>query len=132
MNMRVSLSIALLLPLLWTGWAGARGSAETWVSPTTLDVVLVTFKDTTGKVEGDTLDYHLHDRPYGTNPGQSADSSYTLSDFERLFSGGYDSLPDFVGTNQTVSDGHTLPEVYGSVRAYYDSMSGGPFRYRRG
>ena len=47
---------------------------------------------------------------------------YKRRDFERLFSGGYGNLPDFVGT-QTVATNHTLPEVYGSVRAYYDSMS---------
>ena len=102
----------------------AAGSRDTWRSPTTLDVVLVTFQDaTTG-----TGVYHLHDRPYGTNPGESADSSYTLRDFERLFSGGYGVLPDFVGTNQTVGSGHVLPEVFGSVRAYFDSVSNGMFQ----
>ena len=113
-----------LLPLLWASSVEAAGSRNTWRSPTTLDVVLVTFQDaTTG-----TGVYHLHDRPYGTNPGEPADSSYTLRDFERLFSGGYGVLPDFVGTNQTVGGGHVLPEVFGSVRAYFDSVSNGMFQ----
>ena len=37
-------------------------------------------------------DYHLHDRPYGSNDDGTypdPDSSYTLREFERLFSGGY-------------------------------------------
>ena len=51
-----------------------------------------------------------------------------MRDFERLFSGGYGVLPDFVGTNQTVGDGHVLPEVFGSVRAYFDSVSNGMFQ----
>ena len=113
-----------LLPFLWAHSVLATGSPDTWDRSMTLDVVLVTFQDaTTG-----TGVYHLHDRPYGTNPGESADSSYTLRDFERLFSGGYGTLPDFVGTNQTVGGGHVLPEVFGSVRAYFDSVSNGMFQ----
>jgi M6 family metalloprotease-like protein len=91
-----------------------------------LDVVLVTFRDETTATAGAKCLYCNHDRPYGDNPGESsvhADSSYTRRDFERLFSGGYDGLPDFVGTTQTVGAGHILPEVFGSVQAYYDSMS---------
>ncbi len=41
------------------------------------------------------LDYHLHDRPYGTNEGQQAADRYKRSDFERLFSGGYDEHGDY-------------------------------------
>ena len=51
------------------------------------------------------------------------------SDFERLFSGGYDEHGDydaatvFLGDTVTVANSDTLPAVFGSVRAYYDSMS---------
>ena len=89
----------------------------------TLDVVLVTFQDETETTAGEDCHYCNHDRPYGTNSGQSADSSYTLRDFERLFSGGYGSLAPLVGDSVTVAISDTLPEVFGSVRAYYDSMS---------
>ena len=135
---RLFLCIALLTGLC-AHLAEAAGSPDTWRSPTTLDVVLVTFEDETtanpmtpmscvGRNNTPQVcDYHLYDRPYGTNPGESADSSYLLRDFERLFSGGYGTLPDFVGTNQTVGSGHVLPEVFGSVRAYYDSVSNGAF-----
>ncbi len=109
-----------LLPVLWAYSAEAAGSAFTGRAsttaetfPCTLDVVLVTFQDaTTGSGN-----YHLYDRPYGTNPGEPAGSSYTRSDFERLF----------VGDTVTVAGGHVLPEVFGSVRAYYDSVSNGDF-----
>ena len=122
----------VLVQTLWASAVEARGSALSAVSPCTLDVVLVTFTDTTGvrSEAGGYPQYHLHDRPYGDNPGESsdeADSSYTLSDFERLFSGGYDGLPDFFGTNEMLDNGHTLPEVFGSVRAYFDSVSNGAF-----
>lgn len=131
MSTRLFLFIALLAAALWTSETGARGSKKTWVeakasAPScTLDVVLVTFRNATTQASWTAYDYHNHDRPYGTNPGESADSSYTRRDFERLFSGGYDSLRTlpFVGSSQTVGKGHRLPEVFGSVRAYYDSMS---------
>ena len=107
-----------LLSVLWMPSVYAAGSPDTRVSPCTLDVVLVTFQDATTQAPGETYDYHNHDRPYGTNPnpGESANDRYRLRDFERLFSGGYEGLPDFVGTNQTVANGHRLPEVFGSVR----------------
>ena len=125
-----------LLPVLWAYSAEAAGSAFTGRAsttaetfPCTLDVVLVTFQDaTTGSGN-----YHLYDRPYGTNPGEPAGSSYTRSDFERLFVGGYDEHGGydagtvFVGDTVTVAGGHVLPEVFGSVRAYYDSVSNGDF-----
>ena len=123
------LSTALLASLLWPSGADARGSENTWVRATalapscTLDVVLVTFQDETETTAGEDCHYCNHDRPYGTNSGQSADSSYTLRDFERLFSGGYGSLAPLVGDSVTVAISDTLPEVFGSVRAYYDSMS---------
>lgn len=123
------LSVALLTCLLWPSGADARGSENTWVRATalapscTLDVVLVTFQDETETTAGEDCHYCNHDRPYGTNSGESADSSYTLRDFERLFSGGYGNLAPLVGDTVTVASHTTLPEVYGSVRAYYDSMS---------
>ena len=122
-----------LLPVLWVYSVHAAGSPDTWVSPCTLDVVLVTFEDETAATAGDKCTYCNHDRPYGTNPGEAADSSYTLRDFERLFVGGYDEHGNydagtvFVGDTVTVASGHVLPEVFGSVRAYYDSVSNGLF-----
>ncbi|MCY4603962.1 MAG: hypothetical protein OXE49_06990, partial [Gemmatimonadetes bacterium] len=104
------------------------------MSPCTLDVVLVTFDDATERAGG--YDYHLHDRPHGSNDDGAypdPDSSYTLREFERLFSGGYDSLQDsaLVGNTVKVAKGnHTLPEVFGSVRAYFDEISNGDFELR--
>ena len=143
MSTRLFLFIALLAAALWTSGAGARGSTQTWVEATasapscTLDVVLITFLDETTDTAGEDCVYCNHDRPYGDNVGESsatADSSYKRRDFERLFSGGYGSLRDlaFVGTNQTVGKGHKLPEVFGSVRAYYDSMSLDPKKRAEG
>ena len=117
----------ILLPLLCASGLSAQEWPQTWDTPCTLDVVLVTFEDATARAPGVSYDYHLHDRPYGTNPGESADSSYTLEDFQRLLSGGYDNVPDFDGSTQTVGSGHPLPEVFGSVRAYFDSVSSGVF-----
>ena len=57
--------------VLWGRGVHGRGSDSTWASPCTLDVVLVTFKDTSATGNSN-LDYHLHDRPYGTNEGQQA------------------------------------------------------------
>ena len=127
---RLVLSLALLW-IVWVSSVHAAGSPNTWVSPCTLDVVLVTFQDATVRAPGETYNYHLHDRPHGSNDDGTypdRDSSYTRRDFERLFSGGYEGLPDFVGPNQTVANGHRLPEVFGSVRAYYDSVSNGLFQ----
>ena len=89
----------LLFPVLWVDDAQGRGSPNTWIEATetapscTLDVVLVTFKDTSASGNPD-LDYHRHDLPYGTNEGQSAGDRYKLADFERLFNGGYDDNED--------------------------------------
>ena len=135
--MRVPVFLSLLLiSILWESGAYGRGSTQTWVEATdaapscTLDVVLVTFDDGTAPVGG--YDYHLHDRPYGTNPGQDVRDRYTLRDFERLFIGGYDRLQDlpFVGDTVHVANGrYELPyKVFGSVRAYYDSVSNGAFQ----
>ena len=137
-NRYVLLAI-LLIQTFCASVVGARGSAITGRAslmpnttfPCTLDVVLVTFQNATTGARG--LDYHLHDRPHGSNDDgmyPDPDSSYTLRDFERLFNGGYGSLEElpFVGDTVTVANGHTLPEVFGSVRAYYDSVSNGAFQ----
>ena len=124
---RLYLWIALL-PVLWTHSVHAVGSVNTWSSPTTLDVVLVTFDDETtanpmtpmscGNDRHPRIcDYHEHDRPYGDNPGESSADAYTRSDFERLFNGGYDEHGNydagtvFVGDTATVANGDPLPEV---------------------
>ncbi len=140
--------LLLLISILWESGAYGRGSTQTWIPATTsapsctLDVVLVTFDDATtanpmtpescgSATDPQRCDYHEHDRPYGTNPGQDVRDRYTLREFERLFIGGYGSLQDsaFVGNTVKVAKGrHTLPEVFGSVRAYYDSMSNGAFQ----
>ena len=118
---------AFLLTLLCVSALRAQGGSQTWVSPCTLDVVLVTFADATTR-GNDQYDFYNYDRPYGTNPGQNSRDRYTRQDFERLFSGGYDNLPAFAGTNQTVANGrHALPEVFGSLRAYLDAVSSGAF-----
>ncbi len=139
MDYRYALLAILLIQTLSASVVGARGSAITGRAslradttyPCTLDVVLVTFQNATTRVGN--FDYHLHDRPHGSNDNGTypdPDTSYTLRDFERLFSGGYGRLADlpFVGDTVTVANGHTLPEVFGSVRAYYDSVSNGAFQ----
>ena len=64
----------ILLPALWAHSVHAAGSDSTWVSPCTLDVVLVTFQDTTDFIvrrdSTANYDYHEHDLPFGyTAPG---------------------------------------------------------------
>ena len=131
--------LLLLISILWESGAYGRGSTQTWIPATTsapsctLDVVLVTFDDATTQAGG--YDYHLYDRPHGSNDNGTypdPDSSYTLRDFERLFIGGYEPLQDlpFVGDTVHVANGrYRLPhEVFGSVRAYYDSVSNGTFQ----
>ena len=125
-----SLLLGALLPLLW---APSVHAAPTWVSPCTLDVVLVTFKDTTDARDNVSYNYHDYDLPYGySDQGVPGSSSYKLSDFARLFSGGYDENGDydattvFVGDTVTVANSDTLA-VYGSLRAYFDSVSSGAF-----
>ena len=120
--MKIRLILAALLSLVCVSALSAQVHRDqTWVSPCTLDVVLVTFDDATERAGG--YDYHLHDRPHGSNDDGTypdPDSSYTLREFERLFSGGYGSLQDsaLVGNNVKVAKGnHRLPEVLGSVRA---------------
>ncbi len=141
-NRYVLLAI-LLIQTLGASEVGARGSAITGRAslradttyPCTLDVVLVTFQNATVRVGN--FDYHLHDRPHGSNDDGTypdPDTSYTLRDFERLFSGGYGRLENLPLVGDTVTVGNreanreTLKEVFGSVRAYYDSVSNGAFQ----
>ena len=130
-----------LLSVLWAHSVRAAGSPDTWRSPTTLDVVLVTFEDETAanpmtprSCGGARCDYHNHDLPYGYNANREpSNSSYLLRDFERLFVGGYDDMGNydagtvFVGDTVTVANYDLPQEVFGSVRAYYDSLSNGAF-----
>ena len=148
----------VLLALLWAGSLEAQSGTlrDAWTSPCTLDVVLVTFRDTTGmhmggrNAMGDTIwadafNYDDHDLPHGytiasdgaLSPGTS---SYTMDDFKRLLSGGYnysvngepaELIPAYTGT-PTVADNNdgvseTLPEVFGSLRHYFHAASGGDF-----
>ena len=121
----------VLMQVLGTSVVEARGSALSWVSPCTLDVVLVTFQDATTSPDS-TYDYHLHDRPYGKVGGRLTTASYRRHDFLRMLAGGYHEAgghpTPFVGRNVTVANTHRLPEVFGSVRAYFDSVSNGAFQ----
>ena len=128
-----------------------------WTSPCTLSVVLVTFKDTVGFHPGSTapgragtpdyVNYHDHDLPhdYMVNAAGAlvpGDSSYKMEDFRRLFSGGkrYDYSVNgeaprrpapFVGDTVHVANRtQKLPEVFGSLRKYFDVISGGRFELR--
>ena len=123
---------AVLLSLAWAGPLDAQITPSRWVSPCTLDVVLVTFRDTTARHPDDPVgsDYHEHDRPHG----------YTMEDFRRLFSGGYDYSVNgetpvrpaaFEGDTVRVANRtETLPEVFGSLRHYLHVVSGGAFELR--
>ena len=140
------------LALLWAASLEAQLTTSDYsVSPCTLDVVLITFKDTSAitPTPSNDYDYHNYDLPYGytrasdgaLNPGSS---SYTMDDFLRLFSGGYDysvngeppePIPAFTGTGQIVarvddndSVTETLPEVFGSLRHYFHDTSGGAYQ----
>ena len=126
--------LLLLISVLWESGAYGRGSLSTWphanhpnqaaqAEACTLDVVLVTFLNETTATAGANCLYCNHDRPHGSNDNGTypdPDSSYTLREFERLFSGGYGSLQDsaLVGNTVKVAKGnHKLPKVFGSVRA---------------
>ena len=155
---RLGLFVALFLgSLLCASAVFARGSLATWphrgnpiiaaqADACTLDVVLVTFRDATGSntdlAHEDSYDYHDYDRPWG-EVGQGANrrltaASYRRRDFLRLLAGGYDDAgghPEpFVtpehGPNITVANNHQLPEVFGSVRAYFGFVSNGAFHLR--
>ena len=123
----------------------ARGSLSTWphannpiadaaAEACTLDVVLITFRDTTVSSSTNTYQYHDYDRPHGEGTrGTGSPTFYRLNDFLRMLAGGYPTAEGghptaFVGSNLTVAGGNVrLPEVFGSVRAYFDEMSGGAF-----
>ena len=76
--------------------------------------------------------YDTHDLPHGYSvnsdgalvPGTT--TSYQLEDFERLF--GTDGADAFVGGDVRVAGGaEALPEVFGSVSAYFAAVSGDRF-----
>ena len=141
MTRRRSFLPAVLLVLSWAGNLEAQVLGTSWVSPCTLDVWLVTFKDTTARHPGnsalgdaaDQFDYYLYDRPhdYDLRNGrlEPGDSSYTMDDFKRLFSGGYpysvpgeapEDVPAFTATGQVVAredDSDTVTETLPSSAA---------------
>ncbi len=97
--------------------------------------MLVTFRDTTASDTANhrSYDYHDYDRPFGEVGGRLRGRSYRLNDFLRMLAGGYDDdgghPTPFVGTDVTVANGsEQLPQVFGSVRAYFDSVSNGAFQ----
>ncbi len=102
---------------------------HTWSSPMKLYVVLVKFKDVSENHDKDKHGHSEHDTPYGWSKNsdgewEPGDDAYTLEDFQKLF--GESGAPSFKGTGITVADGNEdLPEVFGSVKDYYDEMSGG-------
>ena len=144
--MRMRRGFLPTLVLLWAASLKAQPTTSDYsVSPCTLDVVLIAFKDTSASARNQ-HPYHLYDLPYGyTRASDGAlvpgNSSYTMDDFKRLFSGGYDysvngetpeSIPAYTGT-QTVADNddgvsETTPEVFGSLRHYFHVTSGGNFQ----
>ena len=141
-------SRAVLLTLVWAGSLPAQQPVydlgNSWTNPCTLDVVLVTFKDTTGvwptysrscNNDRAQCDYDTHDLPHSYSRRASdgalmpGTTSYQLEDFERLF--GTDGAMGFVDTDVTVADGtEELPEVFGSLRAYFAAVSSGRFELR--
>ena len=132
--------LALFLgSLLCSSSVFARGSLLTWphlgntipgaaAEACTLDVVLVTFLD----ANRPNSIYDAYDRPYGEDEDrQLAAASYRRRDFLRLLAGGYAEgghPAPFVDDTVTVANGHRLPAVFGSVRAYFDQMSNGAFQ----
>ena len=119
------LFLSTILLALGARALSAQGWPQTWDTPCTLDVVLVTFRDTTAARPNVSYDYHDYDLP--------GNSSYRLRDFQRLLTGGYDEDGNhdegtvFMGDTVTVANNDTLPAVYGSLRAYFDSVSSGAF-----
>ena len=135
--------LALCFGLLVCASAGfARGSLSTWphannpilaaqAAACTLDVVLVTFRDTTASDTANhrSYDYHDYDRPHGEANGELTGRSYRRGDFLRMLAGGYQGVDSFVGSDVTVANGsEQLPQVFGSVRAYFDAVSNGAFQ----
>ena len=85
------LFLSTILLALGARALSAQGWPQTWDTPCTLDVVLVTFRDTTAARPNVSYDYHDYDLPYGyTTQGVPGNSSYRLRDFQRLLTGGYD------------------------------------------
>ena len=78
----------------------ARGSERTWphannpilaarAAACTLDVVLVTFRDTMASSSPNhgNYQYHAYDRPFGEENGQLTTASYRRRDFLRMLAG---------------------------------------------
>ena len=132
-------SRAILLALVGGGFLAAPLAAQFTprlqdliTSPTKLDVVLVTFKDATKKKASWTYPYHKHDLPHDYSRRKSdgalipGDDSYKMEDWQRLF--GTPGAADFEGKGVTVANGReVLPEVFGSLRQYFEDVSGGRF-----
>ena len=71
-----ALLLAVLLVVFGGGSLRAQGHPQTWNTPCTLDVVLVTFRDTTAARPNVSYDYHDYDLPYGyTTQGVPGNSS---------------------------------------------------------
>ncbi len=101
---------------------------HTWSSPMRLYVVLVKFQDVNTKAGADKYKRHKNDTPHGWSKNSRGewvpgDDAYTLEDFQKLF--GESGAPSFKGTGITVADDEDLPEVFGSVKDYFDEVSGG-------
>ncbi len=121
----------------------ARGSLSTWphannpilaarAAACTLDVVLVTFQNAGASTSRFGYQYHNYDRPFGEEDGGLTAASYRRRDFLRMLAGGYSAAEGghptpFVGPNVRVANNYRLPQVFGSVRAYFDSVSNGVF-----
>ncbi len=95
-----------------------------WTRNTTLNVVLVTFPD--DLPQGHTRSDDGDDSTYDLVPGSTA---YKISDFERLL--GVDEADDFGSfanpTGVRVGTDEDLPETYGSLKKYFDDISGGDY-----
>ncbi len=105
----------LVVIFLWIGSPVHGRKNDTWVEDTNLYVVLVKFGS---------------DLPHGWvagSPPTPGDDAYTMEDFERLF--GVEDAPGFGETDtQSVADGNEpLPELYGSIKDYFDHLSGGEY-----
>ena len=132
-------SWTILLALVGGGFLAAPLAAQFTprlqdliTSPTKLDVVLVTFKDAPKKKASWTYPYHKHDLPHDYSRRKSdgalipGDDSYKMEDWQRLF--GTPGAADFEGKGVTVANGReVLPEVFGSLRQYFEDVSGGRF-----
>ena len=87
-----------------------------WQSPTTLHIVLVSFPD---------------QQPYGyTDAGAPGSDSYTFADFKRMLGASDEAYGTAEGAAVTLSNGEMLPKVYGTLKQWYDDVSGGKLELR--